>query len=147
MKILLPYFELNGKNSYPDTAELFDGLTLVTIDSTNYWLTDYSGSLNLETGAHTYANDYVEPPVVIDTGIRRITKRSFMRRFTLAERIAIRTSTDSIVIDLHEDLKMASNVDLDIPELTAGLQYLVSQNILTADRAAELTVDGSTEET
>lgn len=74
--------------------------------------------------------------------VRLITKRSFMQRFTQAERIAIRNSNDDIVIDIHEDLKMASNVDLDLEALPLALQYLNALGILEADRIDELLVDG-----
>ena len=47
-------------------------------------------------------HDAVAP--VVDP-IRIITVRAFMKRFTQAERIAMRTSTDDIVIDLMSDLK------------------------------------------
>lgn len=82
----------------------------------------------------------------LDTAVRTITKRSFMQRFTQAERIAIRNSTDDIVIDIQEDLNSTDKVDLDLPALSAGLGYLVSLGILQSNRPAELTVDGTEEE-
>ncbi len=78
--------------------------------------------------------------------IRKITKRAFMRRFTQAERIAIRASVDDIVIDIHEDLKATNNVDLDLADTANALSYLVSAAILTSDRPDEILTDGTQEE-
>ena len=75
--------------------------------------------------------------------IRKITKRSFMQRLTQAERIDIRNSVDDIVIDIHEDLKISSNVDLDIPEIEQALLYFVAVGILVETRIVELLVDGT----
>lgn len=78
-----------------------------------------------------------KPPV-----IRVLGKRSFMQRFTQAERIAIRNSTDDIVIDIHEDLKMTSFVDLDHPDTEASLRYLTFIGLLAEGRKEEMLVDG-----
>ena len=60
----------------------------------------------------THSNGFIEekpfhediedqaPPV--PPAIRRITKRAFMKRFLQSERIAIRNSTDDIVIDIYD---------------------------------------------
>lgn len=79
-------------------------------------------------------------------GIRVLGKRSFMQRFTQAERIAIRNSTDDIVIDIHEDLKMTSFVDLDHPDTGASLDYLTAIGLLVAGRKDEMLVDGEESE-
>tara|TARA_R110002020_G_scaffold147185_2_gene322336 strand:- start:5216 stop:5545 length:330 start_codon:yes stop_codon:yes gene_type:complete len=63
--------------------------------------------------------------------IRVITKRAFMKRIDQADRISIRKSTDDFVIDIHEDLKSASSVDLDDLDTIAGVDYLIAQNLLT----------------
>jgi hypothetical protein len=77
--------------------------------------------------------------------IRKITKRAFMQRFTQAERIAIRKSVDDIVIDIHEDLKMASIVDLDLQDTINGVAYLGSIGLLTTSQA-DLLRDGTEDE-
>jgi hypothetical protein len=84
----------------------------------------------------------INEPVIIS----KITKRAFMQRFTLQERTDIRNSTDPAVIDIYEDLKMASNVDLKLPELPGLLNYLVSTGLLDTSRVAELLVQGTKEE-
>ena len=87
-----------------------------------------------------------ENPSGSPLAIRKITKRAFMRRFTQAERIAIRNSSDDIVIDIHEDLKSAINVSLDLKDTIDSLAYLVSVSILTSDRPAEILIDGTEDE-
>lgn len=78
--------------------------------------------------------------------IRKITKRSFMQRFDQTERIAIRNSTDDVVIDIHEDLKMASNVDLDLVDTVNAVAYLDAQGLLTVKTQADLLRDGTEDE-
>ncbi len=75
--------------------------------------------------------------------ITLITKRSFMQRFTQPERIAIRKSADDIVIDIHEDLKIASNVDLELVAIRSSLDYFVSVGILETSRVDEILVEGT----
>lgn len=83
---------------------------------------------------------------VVSNGIRTVTKRSFMQRFDQSERIAIRKSTDDIVIDIHEDLKMASNVDLDHPDTVSAVAYLGSAGLLTVSTVSDLLKDGAEDE-
>ena len=83
-----------------------------------------------------------EEPEVIPS-IRKITKRSFMQRFTQPERTAVRNSPDDIVIDVYEDLSFASNVDLDLEDIENALLYFVALGILVEARVAEILVDGT----
>ena len=75
--------------------------------------------------------------------IRVITKRSFMQRFDQAERILIRNSADDIVIDIYEDLKMASSVDLDLQDTIDAVNYLNENGYLTVKTVPELLADGT----
>lgn len=87
-----------------------------------------------------------ESPGVIDNTpkpIRVITKRSFMQRFDQVERIAIRNSTDDIVIDIYEDLKMTSSVDLDLQDTIDAVNYLNANGYLTVKTVPELLTDGT----
>jgi len=78
--------------------------------------------------------------------IRRITKRAFMKRFTQAERIAIRASTDPIVVDIYEDLKLATFVDLDDVDVVNAIDYLVSIGLLESTRKSKMLIDGTDNE-
>lgn len=67
-----------------------------------------------------------------------ITKLTFLRRFTAEERIAIRASTDPIIVDFLQLLDMASEVRVDDPDTVAALNYFEAQELLAAGRAAEI---------
>jgi len=67
-----------------------------------------------------------------------MTRLAFIRRFTLAERISIRQSTDPIVVDGIAMLEAAEEVKLDDPDTVALIGYLVTQGLLTQERAAEI---------
>jgi hypothetical protein len=84
----------------------------------------------------------VEEPEVI----RVITVGSFRRRLTVAEKVAIRVSTDPVVQVLSEDLTSSNYVDLDSKEIIEGLQYLVSVEILEDSRVPELLQNGTEDE-
>ena len=78
--------------------------------------------------------------------VREISTRSFMRRFTPPERVLIRASTDDIVVDIHEDLRFARSVDLDLTDVSQGLAYLVTQSIIASNRPAIILRDGTADE-
>ncbi|WP_282131397.1 hypothetical protein [Pseudoalteromonas aliena] len=88
--------------------------------------------------------DYMHPSAVNAVAdIRIISKGAFRRRFTLAEKVHIKVSTDPVVKVLEEDLLATSNVDLDFQPLIEGLDYLISVEILTGERKAELLKNGA----
>lgn len=88
-------------------------------------------------------NDYIHPDTEnYKPHVRVISKGAFRRRFTLAEKVEIKVSTDPVVKVLEEDLLATSNVDLDFQPLIEGLDYLISVGILAAERKAELLQDG-----
>ncbi|MCV6625853.1 MAG: hypothetical protein OIF38_07130, partial [Cellvibrionaceae bacterium] len=53
---LMPYFPIMGASTYPDNAELFSNLEQVALGGQQYWLCDYAGTKDLETGKHTYSD-------------------------------------------------------------------------------------------
>lgn len=65
-----------------------------------------------------------------------LTPLAFLRRFTAAERIAIRASTDPVVSDFLQLLYLAQEVRLDDPDTLAGVDYLEAIGLLAAGRAA-----------
>lgn len=69
-----------------------------------------------------------------------LTRLEFLTRFTVAERIAIRASTDPIVVDFMELLNMASNVDVGDQKTIDGVNYLASQNLIASSRVAEILI-------
>lgn len=88
--------------------------------------------------------EYKHPMVTDPEIIRVITIRAFLNRIDQPTRSALRNSTDDIVIDLMEDLRMASYVDLDSTDLPTGLSYLQNVvNLITADDVVKLLADGT----
>lgn len=85
----------------------------------------------------------IAPPVATPDPLARwLHKAIFKRRFTAAERIAIRAAglANPIVADFSDLLDSADLVFLDDPDLAAGLGYLVSETLLTAGRPAEIVI-------
>lgn len=70
--------------------------------------------------------------------IQPITKLQFLRRFTAEERIAIRASTDPVIVDFMALLDLAEDVRVDDPDTTAAVAYLTALGLLATDRDAEI---------
>lgn len=68
----------------------------------------------------------------------QLTKLQFLRRFTTQERIAIRGSTNPVIVDFMQLLDLALDVRLDDPDTVDGLHYLESLNLIGVGRAAEI---------
>lgn len=62
------------------------------------------------------------------------TPLEFMNAFTMQERIAFRNSTDPVVIDIFDQLKVATSIITTDPRTIGALQYLVATGALTQDR-------------
>lgn len=74
---MIPYFETLGSDSFPDDIGLFHGLTRVTYDNVAYYLTQYDGDKDVETGAHTFEDwklngNFSEAPQYWDRVIERV---------------------------------------------------------------------------
>ena len=96
------------------------------------------------TTERTWIND--TPIVRTPTPIRVITVRALMNRLAQSERIAIRASIDDIVIDMMEDLRLASYVNLDDARLTMGLSYLNGLGLVAAEQVTNVLVNGTSSE-
>ena len=66
------------------------------------------------------------------------TPLEFLRLFTSAERTLMRTSTDDIVLDFLWMADKAQDLKLSDPDTIAGINYMASIGILTAERAEEI---------
>jgi len=71
MEILIPYFNINGTDSYPDDYRLFSSMEKLKFNNQNYWLCNYAGKKELETGVNNCADyrSYLKAPllpIVID---------------------------------------------------------------------------------
>lgn len=69
-----------------------------------------------------------------------ISKLDFYQRFTPEERITFRqgAKTDPVLADLEMMLQMAETVNLESAATQQGIQYMVSANVLTPERAVEV---------
>lgn len=70
----------------------------------------------------------------------RITRLAFKSRMTTAERIAIRSAsqTDPIIFDFMDLVSDAQFIDLSRQDTKDGVNYLESQGHLAAGRASEI---------
>jgi hypothetical protein len=67
-----------------------------------------------------------------------ITKLEFLSRFTIAERTAIRNSTDPIIVDMMELLNASTEVDLTDSRTISIINHLSSVGIVSSNRVQEL---------
>ena len=102
------------------TNKLFGKTRIIEEGGQHYIVGTYTGELTLGSWDGEFPSEPEEPVV-----IRFITVRAFMKRFTQAERIFLRLTQDDTLIDMMEDLKMASYVDLQDAELAAGIAQVV----------------------
>jgi hypothetical protein len=132
------YAQLNASNIVLSVSQLCfaQGFTLPA---------DLVEVLNLDAdllGKKYEGGEFVVVPVVV-VPVRGITIGAMRSRFTLAEKVAIKDSVDSVVQVLAEDMNNSEFIDLDNAELIYGLTYLTDTAlILAAGRMAELLVDG-----
>lgn len=69
-----------------------------------------------------------------------ITKLAFRNLFTFNEKVVLYTKaeTDIIIRVFLDDIMAAQEIDLTFPSLIQGIQYLVSQGVITAERAGQI---------
>lgn len=76
----------------------------------------------------------VEPPP------SAVSSLEFLKRFTQVERVAIRgaAKSDPALEDFLDLIDKANEIRLNDPDTIAGVQYVVSQGLLSAGRASEV---------
>lgn len=67
-----------------------------------------------------------------------LSRLEFLARFSTAERIAIRASTNSIVIDFMDMLDKANYIDTSRTDTQMGVNYLSSIGLILANRVATI---------
>jgi hypothetical protein len=72
----------------------------------------------------------------ITTGV--LSKLEFLTKFTTQERIAIRASTNPIIIDFMDLLNMAENINLNDINTQNGVGYLAYVGIIEPTRVSEI---------
>lgn len=89
---------------------------------------DDSGNV-IETYS-TQAAPAPEPPAV--------TAEQFLQFFTTSEREAIEASVDPSTRDFVTQLEAAGSFELSNTQIVQGVNYLVSQNLITSERATQV---------
>lgn len=110
---------------YPDDKNLFSN---VEIQGDNI-IADYAGTKTF--------TEYIEPVKPDDSSVN-ISVYEFRKRFTLDEKVAIKSSTDPVIQVFQDDMNSLTTVNLLDEDLKSGMDYLVSKNILTQSRADEI---------
>lgn len=69
-----------------------------------------------------------------------LTPLEFLQRFTVYERVAIRSAAkaDPIIEDFLDMINAASGIEGGHPLLVQGLGYMILQGLVTPERAAEI---------
>lgn len=106
----------------------------------------YSADAPIEWNGMEFAThdhiEYVEVVPVVNTPItgRTMTRLEFLRRFTGAERVTLRTvaKTNAGLEDYMALLDAAQDVNTNDPDTVAGVQFLEAAGLLAAGRAAEI---------
>lgn len=108
-------------------------------DLENWYSLEVADDLNY-AGAE-YNPDTQQLNKLPGSAARKLSKVAFRARFTAAEQVAIYTAakTDVVVQILLDDVAaVRDSVDLDYPQLSDGLQYLVGLGILTPERKEQM---------
>lgn len=80
------------------------------------------------------------PPPAVPTLGRVVSPAQFLMLFTPLERVAIRQSTDAVVVDFIRlvELPSLAQVELDNAQTQMGVNYLVTKGLITEERAADV---------
>ncbi len=63
-----------------------------------------------------------------------VTKLQFINRFTLQERVGMRTSADPVVLDIIETINLVTYVNVRDPITIQGVHYLAYVGLLAPER-------------
>ena len=98
---------------------------------------DLAGPPDLST--HEW-NETTKSFVVKANNLPTVEVIEFLQRFDVAERIGIRTAakTDPVVEDFMDLVNKSTRIDLNAPDVTAGLDYMVGNGLLTSVRKDQI---------
>lgn len=96
----------------------------------------------MEFATHTHAPEPVDPDQPTDVPVTAMvwTKLEYLRRFTQAERIAIRGAAKAVpeLDDYLQLLELADEVRSDDPDIVGALAMLEGAGLIGAGRAGEI---------
>lgn len=79
--------------------------------------------------------NFTTPATIIPPAVRIISSWAFRQRLTSAEKQALSTSTNAIVVTVADDIRsMGNNINLDDSGLIADMDALVTAGLITAGR-------------
>ncbi len=120
--------------------EVADATALAALQAAGLTIIDPSGYDPLPKTGWVYdaVADTFSAPESADKTITQLTVLEFRNRFTFAEKVALKSSSDVGVQVFIDDLSVATYVDLTDENLITGMDYLVSLEIITEARKAEI---------
>ena len=131
------------KNNIVVEVKDLSGEELSLIEQSNEYqqLVDISNDNPSPCVGWIFNGSQIIPPVGITAKKSMIlTKLALRQRMTIQELIAIYTAKASnpVISILLDNLSAASYIDLERPDTISGTMYLVSQGLLTLQRAQEI---------
>jgi hypothetical protein len=141
MKILIPYFNVNGKSSYPDDYRLFGSIEKRVIDNVDYFLCEYNGNKNLETGAINYSEyqQSLVKPVLSLTNIA-ITSAQLVGSIYWVSENTLMAITGEVALPNGEYMVMAERV-IDATQVVddARFKATVLNGVMTINATFKIT--------
>lgn len=123
-----------------DLPALFEGIGEESLGNL-HWAPDWYGAAgNAYVGTGFFRVEDAPPEPESEAPTRWVSQAKLKQRIPAAKRIAIRAEgkTNPIVEDFLDLLNSTADVNLDDPDLVAGMGYLVSIGKLTADDVAAI---------
>jgi len=129
-------------------AEIKDGIVVGLQESDNKIV---SPNLVIANNAvslgDNYNNGKFTPFVKVAEKIRLISADAMRDRFTFDERVLVKQNANVKVQTFYDDLSFRKRaVNLDSPRFALAFALLEAENIITPERTAVLTADGSPDE-
>jgi len=100
----------------------------------------------IENGvAYTVSDNYPEPPYTKAAKTASVknmilSRYEFRSLFTFPEMVAITTAakTDVAIEVFMESMRVAEEINLDYPDVTNGLDYLISLDLISAEKKQQI---------
>ena len=108
------------------------------ITPSQFWDEAFPDGTEVSAGWIKQPDGSFQPPETVIA--RNVTRRGFARLFTAAERIAIRAASEASpeLADMYEMMTLDETVNLDHPDVAAGMAALVTAGLLTQPRATAI---------
>lgn len=101
-------------------------VNIIVLDNLNDWPIPEGYSLREISSPET--------PVIAQP----LTQLAFLRRFTAAERIAIRSSTDPVILDFMHLVSLAQDILVTDEDTIMGVGYLAQEGYILPERVEQI---------